>query len=125
MSERKYFPETPEEKHPVLSGTSPNELKNKCMKILVSSKSMAQTLFFLEVKDHEVKNVELNRNNLTIRTGYNFQVVPVEVIGEPDYSLIIQANRRWDHIQDLLMIVPEQPVVIEIRVQVVSVIFQY
>jgi predicted nucleic acid-binding protein len=86
---------------------------------------MAQALFFLEVKDHEVRNVELNRNNLTIRTGYNFQVVPVEVIGEPDYSLIIQMNRRWDHIQDLLMTVPEQPVVIEIRVQVVSVIFQY
>jgi hypothetical protein len=64
---------------------------------------MAQALFFLEVKDHEVRNVELNRNNLTIRTGYNFQVVPVEVIGEPDYSLIIQMNRRWDHIQDLLL----------------------
>jgi hypothetical protein len=102
-----------------------NNIKIIKMKILVSSKSLAALLLQLNARNKQIISAELNRSTLTLRTEMRKGEINVEVIGDKDYILIDQRTRHWSSVCELLDKANEQPVVLEIRLTQVSVIFQY
>lgn len=97
------------------------------MKIMVSSKSLYSAL------NRHIRNgmgsgclkaVRLHENWLVLDFGHAEVNILVEVL---QYSgpEVNQENIRWDWLKETLSKVPEQPVTLEIKENIVNLIFQF
>ncbi|MDD4972013.1 MAG: hypothetical protein PHT07_21510 [Paludibacter sp.] len=94
------------------------------MKILVSSKSLADCLNKLDLEDEIIERIVPNADEITFITAYHSVKLLCGAI--TDFRpMIIQSGRRWDWIKKLVNVVDEQPIVVEINKERVNVIFQY
>lgn len=93
------------------------------MKLLVSTKVLAQKLAELDLEKECVQNVVLNNSILRINTQTKSVEIWVDVFEFK--AAIKQDNRRWDCLKLLLAKAPEQPVVLQISENTLNVIFQY
>lgn len=99
------------------------------MKVLVSSKALANKLSEIDFDNDSVYNVALNpvgNTNTCVlsinTTKYSVKITVESIIFK---AAVIQEHRRWDCIRDLVNKVDDQPIVLEINERVTNVIFQY
>jgi len=99
------------------------------MKILVSSKALANKLSRIDFDNDSVYNLVLNPigNTTSCELSINTikQSIKIMVESVKFQAAVNQEHRNWDWIKQTLMAVNDQPVVLEITENCVSVIFQY
>lgn len=103
------------------------------MKILLSSKALAKFLSEIDFDTDQVRNVQLltrpahkegdRTYDFMINTVYKRRCICVEVVEFEGY--INQRGRDWVHLKNLVCLVEEQPIVLEIKENIMNVIFQY
>jgi hypothetical protein len=94
------------------------------MKVLLSSKRLAQELSSINFQSEFVRRVSVERDELTIITGESILKFDVHVL---DYKnpVVLQKDKRWDWVWLLVNRVDDQPVILDIYENVVNVTFQY
>jgi len=103
------------------------------MKILVSSKALANKLSEIDFNNDDVYNVVLNPDKRvagvfgTCEMSINTKTQSVKIMIEAIVfkAAVVQENRRWDCIKDLVSMVADQPIVLHITENCTNVIFQY
>lgn len=105
-------------------------LKNKIMKFIISSKYLANTLSNIDFSDDNVETIILHThsktNILTIQTRKtSLEIVVNMVLEKPFFKTIRQNSRRWDWLKMLVTQVAEQPIVIEVTENSLDITFQY
>ena len=99
------------------------------MKILVSSKALANKLSRIDFANDSVFNVVLNpvgnTTSCELSINTNTQSIKIVVESIKFQAAVNQEHRNWKWVMKLLSSVEEQPVVLEISEHVVNVIFQY
>ncbi len=93
------------------------------MKILTSSNQIAIALSNIDFDIESVQSVYLEGNQFFIETNKGRDSTFVEVIEREEK--VIQVDRPWEHVRELLTKAQEQPIVLQIGEKCVSVIFQY
>ncbi len=93
------------------------------MKIIVSSKQLAVQLNEFDFKNDSIQAVRAENSKLFLDS----QKKTVEIWCEISEfrARIVQESVKWDYIKNLVNQVDEQPIVLEITKNFVSVIFQY
>jgi len=103
------------------------------MKILVSSKALAKKLSEINFDNDDVHNVVLNPDKRVVgaftscEMSINTRTQSVKIMVEAVVfkAAVVQDNRRWDCIKDLVSMVADQPIVLHITENCTNVIFQY
>ena len=93
------------------------------MKILISSKVLANTLNQFDLKNESIEYIVLDRNNIYFHGVFKVVKSECEIIVFT--GLAKQDGRRWDWVKELLNKVDEQPIVLVISEQKIDVIFQF
>lgn len=93
----------------------------KRVSVIVSSKLLYETLH--NVRD-DVKEVELSTDKMVL-TFNNEERFTVGCWYQQENKIITQSRARWDWVKNLLKSVPEQPIVLTIYDNKVSVRFDY
>ena len=93
------------------------------MQFIVSSLHLARQLEKINFKDDYVLAVESRGNTLILQTEGKTIEVDGSLHQAPDEQLK-QDYARWDYVLDLVKNVNEQPVVLEIHLAFIRVIFQ-
>jgi hypothetical protein len=95
------------------------------MKILVSSKSLYAALKRIDFDGgEEVQFISLTEDRkLMINTNIRTIELPVEILSYA--SAVSQSDVRWDWLRETLRRIEEQPVIVEIKRNIVNLIFQY
>lgn len=94
------------------------------MKVVVSSKTLANALSELDLENELVYNVVLENNILSINT--DSKTVKVGV-GTVVFSAAVpnQSDVKWDWVKRLVCAVEEQPITLHIFPTGINVLFQY
>lgn len=93
------------------------------MKILISSKQLAAELVKIDFGNETVMQVRGEGSNLVINTDKQTIEMWCEMLQfEPR---VRQENVRWDWVKRLVNVVEDQPIVLDIRENIVSVIFHF
>lgn len=93
------------------------------MKILVSSKSLYSVLDSHIIDHNSIKSAKLQGDCLILHHFYTPIVIEVEVLeAGPE---VCQYGARWNWLKKTLSKVPEQPVTLEIKEDIVNLIFQF
>jgi hypothetical protein len=97
------------------------------MKVLVSSKVLAEKLKPINFDIQDVRHV-----GLTMHTGFVAELfliadksICIEVHVIEYGEAVKQTSRRWDWVRELVSSVQDQPIVLHITEHCVNVIFQY
>lgn len=93
------------------------------MKILISSKTLAEELKKIDFESETVMQVRGEGSKFIINTNKKTIEIWCDIIFfEP---IVKQENRRWDWVKHLLSQVEEQPIVLNIQQDFINIIFQY
>lgn len=93
------------------------------MKILISTKQLAQDLSKIDFETEIVRQVIGEKDKLILCTDEQNVEIDCHVVEIE--SIIIQENRRWDWVKQIVEQVNEQPVVLAISEHNINVIFSY
>ena len=92
------------------------------MKVVISSKSLYEELKKIDFDNESVESVKFIEDNMIIFTQISCVILWIENKEKISFN---QHNARWDWVKKLLSQVDEQPIVINVNENKVSVIFEY
>ena len=93
------------------------------MRILISSKQLATELNKINFEEEDVFQVRGEGSDLIICTNKQNIEIQCEILEfEPR---ILQEDRRWDWVKNLVNAIDEQPIVLDIHENAINVIFHY
>jgi hypothetical protein len=98
------------------------------MRILASSRFLGTEIKKLKPNRNQIEFISYIDPNLQVHTRFELINIPVELIelGNIEQGeLMRQDDRRWDWLVETLLAVSEQPVTLEIKPNIINVIFQY
>lgn len=93
------------------------------MKVLVSSKQLADKLKEIDFNCDNVEYVSLEGDYLSLMT--RTKVVELYVASDERNNTIVQTDRRWDWIKETVSQIDEQPIVLDIQQWQTKVILEY
>jgi hypothetical protein len=94
------------------------------MKVILSSKQLAQELSKIDFDTDRVVEVEGESGELCIDTQLGKTIRIICEVFNPEI-IISQESRRWDWVYKLAKKVDEQPIVLDISENSVNIIFSY
>jgi hypothetical protein len=94
------------------------------MKIIVSSKSLAECLNKIDFEAESIERIVADKGEITFITATKAEILSCEImIFNPMIKQSI--DQRWDWVKKLVNQVNEQPIVVHFNEDILNVIFQY
>lgn len=93
------------------------------MKIVISSKHLSLQLKLIDFDKDSIESIHIKREAIWLRSEHK----SIELRGKCYFrqEKIVQEDSRWDWVKKLVDEVEEQPIVLDVRKNKVSVIFDY